>query len=243
MINRKVVPVFMAFTGFNAAGIDLLQLNRLQNSKEFYEEHKEEIKRQVIQPFHELIAEMTPAMLEIDAQFVVTPSRMVSRVRRDTRYTKDKTLYRSNMWMFFRRKRQERESVPCYYFEIHPEFWGFGCWGAWGRGEMESLREMILHEDKLFLEAYDAVQACPQMHLDGEQYKRPKFPDAKQEYQNWLNRKEIGVDFRETADFAPVLDGSFVQPMVKTMQRLAPFYRFLLAAKERAEAARREAVQ
>ena len=96
----------MAFTGFPAAGIDLLQLNRLQNSREFYESHKEEIKRLAIQPFHELIAEMTPAMLEIDPLFVVTPSRMVSRVRRDTRYTKDKTLYRANMWMFFRRPRR-----------------------------------------------------------------------------------------------------------------------------------------
>ena len=39
MLSRKVVPLPMAFTGFNAAGIDLLQLNRLQNSKEFYVAH------------------------------------------------------------------------------------------------------------------------------------------------------------------------------------------------------------
>ena len=182
-------------------------------------------------------------MLEIDPLFVVTPSRMVSRVRRDTRYTKDKTLYRANMWMFFRRPRREHESVPCSYFEIHPEFWGFGCWGAWGKGEMEALREMILKEDKLFLEAYEAVRACPQVRLDGELYKRPKFPDAKPAYQTWLNRKEIGVDFRETNDFSPVLDGSFVGPMVDTMRRLAPLYRFLLAAKERAGAAPREALE
>ena len=42
----------MAFTGFSAAGVDLLQLNRLQNSKEFYEAHKDEIKQLVITPFH-----------------------------------------------------------------------------------------------------------------------------------------------------------------------------------------------
>ena len=162
----------MAFTGFNAAGIDLLQLNRLQNSKEFYEAHKDEIKRLAIQPFYELIEEMTPTMLAIDSQFVVTPSRMVSRVRRDTRYTKDKTLYRANLWLFFRRQRRERESVPCYYFEVHPEYWAYGCWGAWGRGEMEAMREMILHEDKLFLDAYRAVGECPQMWLAGELYKR-----------------------------------------------------------------------
>ena len=231
----------MAFTGFPAAGIDLLQLNRLQNSREFYEAHKAEIKKLAIEPFHELIAEMTPAMLEIDPLFVVTPSRMVSRVRRDTRYTKDKTLYRANLWMFFRRPRRERESVPCYYFEIHPEYWSYGCWGAWGKGEMDALREMILSEDKLFLDAYKAVAGCPAVELAGEMYKRPKFPDAKAEYRPWLNRKEIGVDFREYHDFAPVLDGSFVPEMVAVMQRLAPLYRLLLAAKERADAASREA--
>lgn len=226
----------MAFTGFHAAGIDLLQLNRLQNSKEFYQAHKDEIKRLAIQPYYELIEEMTPTMLEIDPLFVVTPARMVSRVRRDTRYTKDKTLYRANLWLFFRRPRKERESVPSYYFELHPEYWSYGCWGSCERGEMEALRGMILREDKRFLEAFDAVRACPQVALGGEMYKRPKYPDAKPAYQPWLNRKEIGVGFTEYGDFAPVLDGSFVAPMLDTMRRLAPFYQLLLAAKESAAA-------
>lgn len=77
------------------------------------------------------------------------------------------------MWLFFRRARRERESVPAYYFELHPEYWAFGCWGAWGRGEMEALREMILAEDRLFLDAFRAVNSCPQVHLAGEMYKRP----------------------------------------------------------------------
>ena len=186
---------------------------------------------------------VTPEMVKIDPQFVTVPSRMVSRVRRDTRYTKDKTLYRANMWLFFRRARKERESVPAYYFELHPEYWAFGCWGAWGRGEMEALREMILAEDRLFLNAFRAVNSCPQVHLAGEMYKRPKFPDAKPEYQDWLNRKEIGVDYTNGEDFTPVLDGTFVPFMLKTMRQLAPLYRLLLAAKERADAAGREALQ
>ena len=147
------------------------------------------------------------------------------------------------MWLFFRRARRERESVPAYYFELHPDYWAFGCWGAWGRGEMEALREMILAEDRLFLDAFRAVNSCPQVHLAGEMYKRPKFPDAKPEYQDWLNRKEIGVDYTNGEDFTPVLDGTFVPFMLKTMRQLAPLYRLLLAAKERADAAGREALQ
>ena len=39
-------------------------------------------------------------------------------------------------------------------------------------------REMILAEDRLVpLDAFRAVNSCPQVHLAGEMYKRPKFPD------------------------------------------------------------------
>lgn len=108
---------------------------------------------------------------------------------------------------------------------------------------MEALREMILAEDRLFLDAFRAVNSCPQVHLAGEMYKRPKFPEAKPEYQDWLNRKELGADYRSSEDFTPVLDGSFVPFMLDIMQQLAPLYRLLLTAKERADAARREALQ
>ena len=108
---------------------------------------------------------------------------------------------------------------------------------------MQALRDMILREDKLFLEAFEAVKRCPEVTLAGEMYKRPKYPDAKPEYQDWLNRKEIGVDYTNGEDFAPVLDGTFVPFMLKTMRQLAPLYRLLLAAKERADAAGREALQ
>lgn len=234
----------MAFTGFSAEGIDLLQLNRLQNNKGFYEAHKEEIRELGIRPFHELIEAMTTAMLEIDPLFVTAPSRMVSRVRRDTRYTTDKTLYRANLWMYFRRQRgYPHESMPFYYVEVGPESWGYGCWGCFGKGEMAEVREMILREDKLFLDAKKALESCPPFSLAGDLFKRPKHPEAKAAYQPWLNRKNLGADFTETDDFASVLDGSFLAPMLEGFQKLAPFYRLLTAAKERAEAAPREAVR
>lgn len=224
----------MAFSGFRPAGLDLLQMNRLQNSKTFYDAHKDEIKSLAIAPFYELIESITPEMLAIDPLFVVTPSRMVSRVRRDTRYTNDKTLYRANLWLYFRRPRAPFEDVPFYYMEVHPEYWSYGCWGGFGRGEMAALREMVLAEDKRFREAFRAVNSMKTGALTGDEFKRPKHPEAKAAYQPWLNRKHIGFDFREIEDFSPLLDGSFVEPMLDFFRSLEPFYRLLWAAKERA---------
>lgn len=223
----------MSFSGFCAEGIDLLQLNRLQNSKEFYEEHKKALKEKAVLPFYELIEEITPDMLAIDSHFVTVPHRMVSRIRRDTRFTKDKSLYRANLWMFFRRPKVRFDEVPGYFLEVHPEYWSYGCFGASAKGEMAEVREMILREDKNFLHARRAVEKCSAMTLEGDSFKRPKFPDAKQEYQTWLNRKFYIVSYVEKNDFTSLLDGSFVNLMVDRFQTLKPFYDFLWIARDR----------
>lgn len=230
----------MSFSGFCAEGIDLLQLNRLQNSKGFYEEHKSELKEKAILPFYELIEDITPDMLLIDSHFVTVPYRMVSRIRRDTRFTKDKSLYRANLWMFFRRPKLRFDEVPGYFLEVHPEYWSYGCFGASGKGEMAEIREMILKEDTNFLYARRAVEACKGMTLEGECFKRPKYPDAKPEYQTWLNRKFYVVSVTERDDFSALLDGSFVDPMVKRFQALKPFYDFLWIARDRVSQKRKE---
>ena len=65
------------------------------------------------------------------------------------------------------------------------------------------------------------------MLLSGELYKRPKHPEAKEIYQPWLTRNQLGIDFEETQNFDPVFDGSFVPLMLERFAKLAPFYHFL----------------
>ncbi len=225
----------LSFSGFQPAGLDLLIENRLMNSKPFYDAHKEEIKRLVQQPMAELILEISDAMREIDPLFVLTPSKMISRVRRDTRYTHDKTLYRDHAWCTFCRPKNGYEARPCYYFEVMPNSWGYGAgYYRCNPSEMEMLRQFILREDKRFLEAFAAVGAADKFTLYGESYKRPKYPDAKPEYQPWLNRKNIGLSY-SCSKFDPLFDGSFVDGMLKDLRAIAPFYHFMCAVHAAAE--------
>lgn len=234
----------MEFTGFHPEGLDLLIENRLHNSKEFYEDHKPRIKALVNEPFYALIESMAPVMREIDPLFVIEPKRMLSRVRRDTRYTKDKTLYRDHAWITFARAKQGRFAErPAYYFEITPEYFGYGC-GYYQAppNEMQLARELMLAEDKLFLDAYRAVQQQTRFTLYGDSYKRPKYPDAPEKYQAWINRKNLGLSY-ECQDFEALFNGSFVRPMLADLKGIAPFYRFLCAIKERSQAAETEALR
>lgn len=225
----------MAFSGFSPEGLDLLIENRLQNSKPFYEEHKDAIKRLVQQPMADLILEISGAMREIDPLFVLVPSKMISRVRRDTRYTRDKTLYRDHAWCTFCRPKNGYDARPCYYFEVMPDSWGYGAgYYRANPAELAVLRQFVLREDKRFLDAFEAVRRSGKFELYGEEFKRPKFPDAKPEYQPWLNKKNIGLSY-SCADFGPLFMGTFVDGMLKDLRAIAPFYHFLCAVHAAAE--------
>ncbi len=225
----------MAFSGFYPEGLDLLIENRLQNSKPFYDEHKDAIKRLVQQPMADLILKISDAMREIDPLFVLVPSKMISRVRRDTRYTRDKTLYRDHAWCTFCRPKNGYDARPCYYFEVMPDSWGYGAgYYRANPAELAVLRQFVLREDKRFLDAFDAVRRSGKFELYGEEFKRPKFPDAKPEYQPWLNKKNIGLSYSCT-DFGPLFAGTFVDGMLKDLRAIAPFYHFLCAVHAAAE--------
>ncbi len=89
------------FSGISQDALFLMQLNRFNDSKSFYEENKEKIKHGVTVPMRQIAAALSEDMLDIDPMMNTDPVKMVSRVRRDTRYTKDKRLYRENMWIMF----------------------------------------------------------------------------------------------------------------------------------------------
>lgn len=222
----------MIFDAFPPQMLDFLAENHLRNSKAWYEEHKDVCRKLVIEPYYALIEAMAPVMTKIDANFVTIPSKALSRVRRDTRFSKNKDLYRDHMWIVFRRPRQSLGSSLCYYFEIEQESWGYGV-GYYNipSAVREEYRQMVLHHDATYREARQALEQST-FALYGDAYKRPPFPDAPEKDQSWLNRKNIGASFSST-DYTALFNGTFYDTMMSDLKQIAPFYRFLRKAEER----------
>ena len=78
------------FQGITSDMLLLLEMNRFHNNKTFYEEHKKEINEGVRKQMGALTLDLAESLYAIDANMDVNPKR-VSRIRRDTRFTKDKT--------------------------------------------------------------------------------------------------------------------------------------------------------
>ena len=113
-------------------------------------------------PLLALSAALGPAMLEIDSQLVTEPRRTISRLRRDTRYTKDKSLYRDVIWCVFLRDKKRYSSMPGFVFECSPRMWRYGM-GYWqtSPATMDCARELICEGHPAFLRALACYESLP----------------------------------------------------------------------------------
>jgi len=71
------------------------------NRKEWMEANRERYQATLIQPFRRLLEELAQAVLELDSRFATSgrTGANFSRINRDIRFAKDKTLYKTHMYL------------------------------------------------------------------------------------------------------------------------------------------------
>jgi len=223
----------MSFTGFRKEALQFLLENRLNNSKQWYDDHKEVYKKCVYEPFIQLINELLPVMTQIDGSIITIPSKLISRVRRDTRFTRDKTLYRDNAWCVFLRDKSRMSASPCFWFELgqYGTSYGVGYYGA-EPGTMAAMREMIKERHPAFLAALKAYESQDEFVMGGEMYKRSKYPDQPENIRQWLDRKNIYFENVQN-DFKLAFSEKLPDVLKSGFLKLKPIYDFFLLAESR----------
>ena len=215
---------------FSDETMEFLVQNRMEDSRAWFHEHHKEYQKYVIEPLRDLVMDLTPTMLKIDDQFVVEPrvDRTISRIWRDTRFTKDPSLYRQNMWIIFKRDRMHSTEYPAMYFEVTPDRFFYGC-GYYHASPsfMRTLREDVLANTSAFRAAQKAYRAQDIFQLEGELYKRPHYPDQPAEIADWLERKELGF-YAESEDFDLLYSDRLGAKLAEDLAKIGPVYRFML---------------
>jgi len=87
------------------------------NKKVWMDANRERYQAAVVQPFRRLLEEMAPVVLELDDRFDTTgrTGANYSRINRDIRFAKDKTLYKTQMYLKFEQPLPgDRESGQLY---------------------------------------------------------------------------------------------------------------------------------
>ena len=107
------------FKGIKPESIELLCLNRFNDSKEFYEEHKLELKEGITVPMRQIVLDLSGLMYEIDDKMFTDPVRCVSRIYRDTRGNRSFEDIKMNI-------RAHRFSILNFFQTVSVTAWDFG---------------------------------------------------------------------------------------------------------------------
>lgn len=190
-----------AYRGITPEALWLLAENRFQNSKEFYEsKNRHQGAGAASNAANLRRAGGTDG--ENRWKISVIPSRMVSRIRRDTRFTKDKTLYREHVWATFMRPKKEFPCSPAFWFEITPQGYTYGV-GYYSTTPqlMQAYRDAILADPATFRRAVRRAERAG-FAFGGESYKKAKPGDVPEDLRAYYNRKDAFV-CRETRTLRP----------------------------------------
>lgn len=214
---------------FSQKTLDFLFENRLHDSKVWFQEHKEDYRQYVVKPFAEFITGLQPAINQIDDKISCDPKR-ISRLYRDARFSKGKSVFRESVWCSFSRRTNPYESLPSFYFEISPAGFDYGCgYYKASTASMNAIRTLILEEDSSFQDALATYENQNVFQLDGEFYKKNRYPEQGERLYNWLNRKTLHL-YCTNHDFDTLFRKDLSDKIAADFLSIAPIYRFFMKA-------------
>jgi uncharacterized protein (TIGR02453 family) len=211
----------------------LRELKR-HNDRAWFASQKPRYEASVKAPLQEFIADFAPALRTISPHMIADPSPVggsLFRIHRDTRFSRDKTPYKTWAAAHFRH-RAESQNVhgPGFYLHLEPRhaFAGAGLWQP-DSSSQARIRRAIVEDPKGWVQAVAGRRFLARWSLDGEKLKRPpRGFDPTHPLVEDLKRKEYLAYAEFTAEQA--CEPDFLSRYFEACQRAAPFLRYLTSA-------------
>ena len=222
------------FTGFQADALQFLADLAEHNDRAWFQPRKAEFERLLKEPMEALVSALGDQFAERGIPLEADPKRSVFRIYRDTRFSKDKSPYKTNVgaslpWVEDASGPDERVHGNGGYIHIQPgnSFVGGGMWMA-EKPRIEALRRAIVEdpervraaiEDPEFLETFGPVSSH-------ESLKRvpPGYP-ADHPMADLLRAKDLTFGRRLADD--EVMDASLPDVLAGDFENALPVFRFL----------------
>lgn len=213
----------MEFQGFSAQVSDFFWELRFNNERPWFEAHKDEYKTQVQQPLKALADELFVWFQDRHPELHM--NLHVSRIYRDARRLFGRGPFKDHLWISFQAG-DEWNNVPCFYFEIGAEGWGYGM-GCWtGEASFAQRFRRQVDRDPAALEKLLArLNAQDVFRLSGQRYAKSKGHTG-EPIEDWYNMKGWSL----TAD-VPYDEVSASRALVERIEQgfdfLLPYYDYL----------------
>ncbi len=210
----------------------LKQLKK-NNNREWFQKNKDSYERDVREPLLRFVEAFEPRLEKISPHFVADARKTggsLFRIYRDTRFSRDKSPYKTYVGIQFRHERAKDVHAPGFYLHIQPKeaFLGVGIWHP-DSDTLKLLRDAIVENPAKWKRAKSAKAFTEQFELAGDSLKRaPKGYDPDHALIEDLRRKDfIAVTNLNERDLTAK---NFLDRFAKTCTVAKPFMRYLAEA-------------
>src|SRR3972149_10768324 len=115
------IQEFPPFNGFPKEGIAFLRRLKRNNNRLWFEKHKAGYQEFVKLPIQSLVASLGPHFERFAPQYDLNPMRSLFRIYRDTRFSPDKTPYKTHVAAHFVLRGEPKGFLGSgYYLHIEP---------------------------------------------------------------------------------------------------------------------------
>lgn len=222
-----------AFPGFPSQTLKFLKDLSNNNDRDWFNERKPKYEQFVREPALALITAMQKPLDKQAPMLEAIPKKVggsLMRIYRDTRFSKDKTPYKTNVGIHFRHEQGSNVHAPGVYLHLEPSgcFMGAGIWHP-EKEALLSIRQFLAEHPDLWKKAVYGKKFREAYELTGDRLKRPPAGfDKEHPYIEDLKRKDfIGIS---PLTKAQVESPELIKVMVQKIKAADALMRFLCDA-------------
>jgi uncharacterized protein (TIGR02453 family) len=161
---------------FNAATLGFLDELAANNDRVWFEANKARYEALVREPALAFIEAMAPELARFAPHFRVEPRKVggsLMRVFRDTRFSRDKSPYKTNIGIQFRHELGKDVHAPGFYLHVATDgcFFGAGCWHP-EADVLGRIRDLIAAGPERWVAVRDGRKFAAHWELAGERLSR-----------------------------------------------------------------------
>jgi len=219
---------------FTPATFEFLDQLAANNNKAWFEQHKSRYEALVREPALDFIEAIGPLLNTFAPQFNAIPRKVggsLMRVYRDTRFSADKTPFKTNIGMHFRHALGKDIHAPGFYVHIATDecFLGAGCWQPEPE-VLSKIRDAIAQQPEQWFAARDSLSAAGWQPWGESLSRPPRGYAADHPAIEDLKRKHfLGL---ATLTQSEVMDQDFANLAAERLSETVPFMRYLCEALE-----------
>lgn len=219
------------FNGFTHETLNFFNELHLNNNRLWFEENRERYKKAVYAPFIELGRVLVEPMSKIDPGFELRPEKIISRMNRDVRFSRDKSPYRSNVWISYKRPQRDWIDAPSFFFELMPDSYRYGMgFYSTTKSTMDLLRKEMTGREDEFLKIVSSISRKGIFSIMGDSYKRKIENSLPEILQEWYQKKNLYL--MRTCDIGDeVFNGEIASILAAGFKSLEALYKFMWSIK------------